>query len=615
MPRTSGRSQIPDSRLQIPIRRGSHSQIANRQSAIGNAAAALLTICLLTPPATAAARIPADKLIAALIRDLGAESYDARERATAALRQIGPAALHALEKAAESDDPEVRLRARDLVADARLGIGPDWPSEIVLLIRHYDTLQEHERRSALYRIGALGPKAVPFLVRCMTTGSRNDAAHALNILQQRAASDEVCQQLIRLIKEPNNEFLARALTWARAQRTQALDGIETLALRKPDLKLNPATEAAIQDIAAKLKAGKPKEALDAALALPKAAPASGPADPRPLYLQAEALIALNRDNEALALRDRALALNPDNQTPHYLAAELLASLGRNRLAAKEWLRVVEIPPNDTDLDTNAYLGLSGLHSAGGLFEAAAQYLDKALQRIAAVKDDAAAKALASALQTEVDRLRQRASAYPVPPDAALDDALPAGELQLDIRVLTKEGKVEDLQAALAATAAQLPIASALPNLPVLDLPFASLRYDATRRQLLLFFHDVLACDPLPLQAQGNDARVALHTPGATYIYKVDPATGTVERLARFHKTYTVALKPGPRLAALASPAVRINGIPYDWEKATDGIHFDSLPERFDIVVEGTAPLGRRITVRAALEAAEPPLARTTPAPK
>ncbi len=56
---------------------------------------------------------PAD--LAALIRDLGAEKHVTREAASAKLRTLGPVAIPALKKAAESDDPEVRTRARELL--------------------------------------------------------------------------------------------------------------------------------------------------------------------------------------------------------------------------------------------------------------------------------------------------------------------------------------------------------------------------------------------------------------------------------------------------------------------------------------------------------------------
>lgn len=54
----------------------------------------------------------ASKRIGELIRQLGAEEFAVREKATEELRKIGKPAEEALRKAVEGDDPEVRERAR-----------------------------------------------------------------------------------------------------------------------------------------------------------------------------------------------------------------------------------------------------------------------------------------------------------------------------------------------------------------------------------------------------------------------------------------------------------------------------------------------------------------------
>jgi len=53
--------------------------------------------------------------ISALVRDLGSEDFATRERATRAIRRVGPLAISQLEKAKDSNDPEVAYRARMLL--------------------------------------------------------------------------------------------------------------------------------------------------------------------------------------------------------------------------------------------------------------------------------------------------------------------------------------------------------------------------------------------------------------------------------------------------------------------------------------------------------------------
>jgi hypothetical protein len=57
------------------------------------------------------------KKIQELVGQLGAEEFAVREKATEELRKIGKPAEEALRKAAESDDPEVRSRAKGLLED------------------------------------------------------------------------------------------------------------------------------------------------------------------------------------------------------------------------------------------------------------------------------------------------------------------------------------------------------------------------------------------------------------------------------------------------------------------------------------------------------------------
>jgi hypothetical protein len=58
---------------------------------------------------------------AALVEQLGSDDITVRQRAAAALRELGPAARPALEKAARSNDLEIQARARTVLGDIAIG--------------------------------------------------------------------------------------------------------------------------------------------------------------------------------------------------------------------------------------------------------------------------------------------------------------------------------------------------------------------------------------------------------------------------------------------------------------------------------------------------------------
>src|SRR5512135_3530975 len=65
-----------------------------------------------------------DEQVARLIRELGADDFGTRERATVELRKLGAAAEAELERAARSRDPEVRDRSEMLLREIRWALAP-----------------------------------------------------------------------------------------------------------------------------------------------------------------------------------------------------------------------------------------------------------------------------------------------------------------------------------------------------------------------------------------------------------------------------------------------------------------------------------------------------------
>ena len=63
--------------------------------------------------------------ISELVQKLGAVNFSDRTEAEKALLKIGKPARTALERAVESSDPEIRMRARKILKDIKLGINPE----------------------------------------------------------------------------------------------------------------------------------------------------------------------------------------------------------------------------------------------------------------------------------------------------------------------------------------------------------------------------------------------------------------------------------------------------------------------------------------------------------
>ncbi len=83
------------------------------------------------------------------VHDLGSDKFAERQRATRFLWEQGLAAEPALIKAAESDDAEIRARARQILSEFRYGILPGVPEDVITLIRGFRDGLPPDRLQAL----------------------------------------------------------------------------------------------------------------------------------------------------------------------------------------------------------------------------------------------------------------------------------------------------------------------------------------------------------------------------------------------------------------------------------------------------------------------------------
>lgn len=85
----------------------------------------------------AQAEPPSKEAIAQAVKNLSADDFQDREKASEFLWRAGTAALAALEKAAAGDDFETKFRAQSILEKVRLGITPETPAEVAKLLETF----------------------------------------------------------------------------------------------------------------------------------------------------------------------------------------------------------------------------------------------------------------------------------------------------------------------------------------------------------------------------------------------------------------------------------------------------------------------------------------------
>ncbi len=97
-----------------------------------------------------------DSEIEDLISSLNSEKFSEREAATQALWTRGKVGLSALNEARHSPDPEVSIRARNLLEKLEMEITPDTPEEVIRIIDSYEDSLPRERGQMLRELRDLG---------------------------------------------------------------------------------------------------------------------------------------------------------------------------------------------------------------------------------------------------------------------------------------------------------------------------------------------------------------------------------------------------------------------------------------------------------------------------
>ena len=114
------------------------------------------------------AQEPALQDINAAVKRLGAETFEEREQASEYLWIQGVAAHDVLQAALKSKDPEVSMRAREILKKINAGIFPDTPKNLVGKLKKYNSLDNNGKSSVLSYMAEMGDegwKSLLFLIK------------------------------------------------------------------------------------------------------------------------------------------------------------------------------------------------------------------------------------------------------------------------------------------------------------------------------------------------------------------------------------------------------------------------------------------------------------------
>jgi tetratricopeptide (TPR) repeat protein len=185
-------------------------------------------LCWLLTACAAAGEGPDPGAVDRYIAQLGSESWQEREAASAMLLSLGEGARKALEGATTSADPEVRHRARELLTRLRWQPPEGLEGSLADSWRDYNMLSESQRITLLTRMtGELKEKAVDAVVQVLRHDSsdrvRRQALNRLSTIDADRAKREI-EALAR--QEGSREWALPQLAQLHSSQGRTKEAIE-----------------------------------------------------------------------------------------------------------------------------------------------------------------------------------------------------------------------------------------------------------------------------------------------------------------------------------------------------------------------------------------------------
>ncbi|MBP7274797.1 MAG: hypothetical protein KBA51_01180 [Kiritimatiellae bacterium] len=563
--------------------RSRNGESARTAALRGRVAAALLSFVLRAISGVAQEATPED--LELWIRRLGAPAHAEREEASAALWRIGEAALEQLQEAERDPDPEIAMRAGRLRADISDGFRPDWPEALRRLLRGYDRLPDDQRLAALDQlIRDRGDEAAAFLLRRLQRDGADGASAVAERLESLAESAQVRRWLLDRMRAPRHEPEARVLATVCLKEGGPVHLARALgAEHVPSPLRHRLTSSALEHLHARLQAGEfERVAQDAA-----APAAATPNEARFVYYEAAGAAHLHDSARAESLLMKALSLNPDSETPHWEAAEMLTRMDQANLAAREWQRILEIPPENDVYDMNAHFRLGGFFAENRRFAQAADAYERGLNdyRSARERGGSGMGLLGGSEEDLVELIaRYRAMVRP------LTEAAPQPwSIQIESRI--KGDRTEEWLKISSTPEIRMTVNVQPYGFRIFESAPVTLKYDRARGELVMLLDDTTTMSAIPNILKKGITRVLVDSLDMRYLFEIDSETGTSVKRMSVELDYIMFLKPPDALRAWRNPELIINDQPYTWEDLDRGIPFDILPQEIKLLFRGTDPDG------------------------
>jgi hypothetical protein len=362
--------------------------------------------CLLTVGAATFAD-GVDEWIAAL----GADSYAQREAASLGLWEMGSPALSEVRQAAQSKDPEVRMRAKKLLPMLEAGVRPRFSASLTQEVLTASGLSNSNRDDLAKRIlNKHGKETFHFLSVHLSGNHRN---WALKHFEDMLDAFSIEEDLIPLLQySPPDKREGRLLLKA-LMKSGTADHLE-MALRLEDLSNKVEEEITQKALDLTLASFNAKD-FKQTMALANRFWSFKPNETRFLYLLAFAVHSSQSPDAATPYLLKIKALNPDDEIAHYRAGTFLQNFSEASKPYVSWElgQVLKILPEDSLYDMKSLLELAKLNERRGSYLRAADAYEKSLHIFRSQKASGLAVTLSGGdeedLEAEILKLRNQAS--------------------------------------------------------------------------------------------------------------------------------------------------------------------------------------------------------------